>query len=146
LRTTWCGIIVVAEIGEKAAEPRSGSVIFENVATFDLQSPRALTKCAHIFARSFSENLRRDRVSRDIVYADHVGHANLRHKASDEHFIQKRWLSDKLNAVKLRQQPSLRNRRTIPLNRGTLGHDVVLLVCPATNLQPSNPELAGRTQ
>ena len=38
LRTTWCGaIIVVAEIGEKAAEPRSGSVIFEKVATFGLR-------------------------------------------------------------------------------------------------------------
>jgi hypothetical protein len=67
LRTTWCGaIVVVAEIGEKAAEPRSGSVIFGKVATFGMQSLRALTKCTHVFARSLSENLRRDRVSRDI--------------------------------------------------------------------------------
>jgi hypothetical protein len=44
LHTTWCGkIIVVAEIGEKAAEPRSGSVILEKVATFGPQSLRALT-------------------------------------------------------------------------------------------------------
>jgi hypothetical protein len=35
LRTTRCGkTIVVAEIGEKAAELRRGSIIFEKVATF----------------------------------------------------------------------------------------------------------------
>jgi hypothetical protein len=60
LRTTWCGkIIVVAEIGEKAAEPRSGLIILEKVATFGPQSPRALTKCTHVFARPLRENIRR---------------------------------------------------------------------------------------
>jgi hypothetical protein len=50
-------------------------------------------------------------------------------------------LSDKLNATKLRQQPALRNRHIIPLNRGKFCPNVVLLVCPATNLQPSRPDV-----
>jgi hypothetical protein len=87
----WCGkIIVVAEIGEKAAEPRSGSIILEKVATFGPQSPRALTKCTHVFARPLGENLRRDKVSRDIVCCDHVGHNNICRQSGDGHFIQKR--------------------------------------------------------
>jgi hypothetical protein len=92
LHTTWCGkIIVVAEIGEKAAEPRSGSVILENVATFRPQSLRALTNCTHAaFTRPLGENLRRDKVSRDTVCCDHVGYDNIRHQSGDGHFIQKR--------------------------------------------------------
>ena len=93
LRTTWCGkVIVVAEIGEKAAEPRSGSVILEKVATFGPQSPHALTKCTHVFARPLGEDLRRDKVSRGIVCCDHVGHNNIRRQSGDGHFIQKCWL------------------------------------------------------
>ena len=54
LCTTRCGIIiVVAKIGEKAAEPRSGSVILEKVATFGPHSPRARAKCARVFSRPF---------------------------------------------------------------------------------------------
>ena len=92
LRTTWCGkIIVLARIGEKAAEPRSGSVILEKVATFGPHSsPRALPECTHVFARPLGENLRRDKVHRDIVGCDHVGHDNIRRQTGDGHFIQKR--------------------------------------------------------
>ena len=56
LRTTSCGaIIVVAKIGEKAAEPRSGSVVLEKVATLGMQSPRTLTKCTYVVARSLAK-------------------------------------------------------------------------------------------
>jgi hypothetical protein len=91
LCTTWCGkIIVIAEIGEKADEPRSGLVIFAKVATFGPQSPRALTKYTHVFAHPLGENLRGDEVSRDIVCRDHVGQNNIRHHSGDGLFIQKR--------------------------------------------------------
>ena len=50
-------IIAAAEISEKAVEPRGGSVILMNLATFGPHSLRARTKYARIFHRPLGENL-----------------------------------------------------------------------------------------
>jgi hypothetical protein len=57
-------------IGEKGAEPRSGSVIHKKVATFGPQSPHVRTEYATIFDRPLGENLRRNNVRHGNVGRD----------------------------------------------------------------------------